>query len=371
MPLNKLRPQFNDFNDAFSFAATLSLQGSYKTQTFQSSSRGQDQLAPNLYTSLVPRTNIWTRHNVPPRAQYRNYHSNYNSVIARKIDPLTEKPLDKAKSVAVKSYWTQQPKTKTEGPSKWINGKKRPQVVRDVQRSLKPKASFKKTILSDNPRWARNQGDHKKRKKQFIVANWGGLGLGNGLVLGTPTVSYGANPGTGLGTGYGAGLSTGLTTGYGTGIGTMLAAGYGSDRNGVLDTRHTFGTNYDSSPTSNTQSSAALSDLSAAELNSLTSQAGLNYLSNLDAAGRGGGTTDLNSLTSSISRYQNNDLDVLGNDANTASIGANAGFDGLNSLTGGTAQNQQYAGNSNLENSLEGKLSAAGGSRQGIGGCKF
>ena len=355
-----------NLSDPFSFSVTPSLQGSYNTQTFQSSSRGQDQLAPNLYTSLVPRlprTNVWTPHYVPQRTQYGAYHSNYNSkVIATKIGPHTQKSLDNAKSV--KSYWTH--------PSKRINGKKVPQVVRDVQRSLKPKASVKKATLSDNPRWARHEGDHKKKKKQFIVANWGSLGLGNGLVLGTPTASYGANLGAGLGTGYGTGLSTGLTTGYNTGLDTMLAAGYGSDRNGVLDARHTFGANYDSSPTSNTQNSVSLSDLSAAEMNSLTTQAGLNYLSNLDAAGRpGGGTTDLNSLASSISRYQNNDLDILGSNANAASMGANAGFDGLDSLAGGTTQNQQYTGNSNLENSLEGKLTAAGGSRQGIGGCKF
>lgn len=252
---------------------------------------------------------------------------------------------------------------------------------KDAQLSLRPRAKVKKATLSSNPRWTRSRGEHKK-KKQFIVANWGGLGLGNGLGLGLTGVAadgYGAGLAAGLGTGYGAGaygtgLSTGLSTDYGAGVGTMLATGYGTagantlGSNAVLDARHNFGTNYGDT-TSNSQGQTALSDLSAAGLSSLSpgqtggnSYAGLNsYVSNL-----AGGGNSLNSISS----YQNNGLDVLGgNAANTASTG----LTGLDSLTGGLSQSQQYGdGNDNLVNSLEEKLNMGGGGRQGIGGgCRL
>ena len=331
-------------------------------------------MAPYPYTSLTPkrpRPNSWIHQSVRPKTQYEAYRESYYSKsIPKKADPRTDRTSINIKNAFAKSYWTQPstPGTLTLS-TKRIKDKIAPQVKKDVLRSLRPKSTVKKT-LSSKPRWTRNQVDHKKKKKQFIVANWGGLGLGNGLALGltgTPTATYDAGLGAGYGTGLSTGLNTGLTANYGTnygaGLGTMLATGtnvLGSD--GVLNTRQNFGTNYE---TSNSQSSAGLSDISAAGLNSLTSPAGLNYLSNL-AGGGGGGVSDLNSMNS-ISQYQNNDLDILGNNANT-----NNGLGGLDSLTGGTTQSQQqYAGNNNLQNSLEGKLSVGGGGRQGIGGCKF
>ena len=345
---------------------TASYQGSYKRQTFQHSLRGKDSLVQNsntLLTSSLPRSTIWNNRYVHPKTKYEIYRDKYKANInSREGGPPTERILGNsiAESIALKSYWKHQPRSKIIGPSKWIRGKKSPQATS----SLRPKDTVKKTTLSSNKRWTRNQAEHKK-KKQFIVANWGGLGLGNGLaygLAGTPTTSYGADLGTGLRTAYG----TGLTTGYGTGLGTILATGYGSqEANGVLDNRQTFGTNYDTTATGNSQSATALSDLSTGALN----QDGLSYLTALDDAVGRGGTANLNSLNS-VSQYQNSDLDILGNSANAASLGTNAGSDGLDVLTGGTAQNQQYAG-TNLGNSLEGKLAVAGGSRQGIGGCKF
>ena len=379
-------------NDNTLFAVTPPVHGSYTGRTYQRYPRDKGHLAPNSYGSFtprLPRPNSWTHHNAPQKTQYVTYRDNYNSKrISRKVDPLMDKALNSAKDIVVKSYWTQQPRPKAAEifplSTKMTNRKKAPQVISDEQRSLRPKATVKKRTVSSKSRWTRNQGDHKKKKKQFIVANWAGLGLGNGLaygLTGTPAATYSA----GLGTGYGTGLSTGLTTG----LGTVLSAGYGTDgtnvlgSDGVLDTRQTFGTNYGGGTTSNSQSATGLSDISAAGLNSLTSEAGLNYLSNLaggagggagGGGGGGGGTSDLNSLTS-ISQYQNNDLDILGNNANTASmaanqLSANADMAGLESLTGGTAQSQQYAGN-NLGNALEGKLAVGGGSRQGIGGCEL
>ena len=299
------------------------------------------------------RTNYWIKANVPSRKQYEEY---YHSHINPKTVDLERKTFKFTRRVPGKSYGMKKQRWE-DGPSKWTDSKRVRPAMRDVQKSLRPKDTVKKATLSSKPRLPRNQGDQKK-KKQYIVANWGGLPLGNGLALGlagTPTASYGAGLGTGLGTGYNTDLSTGLTGSYGTGLGTMLVEGYGSQgENGVLTNRQTFGTNYGVS--SNRQSSPALEDL--AGLNSLTSQAGLNYLSNLDSLG---GTTDLNSLNS-ISQYRNSDLDILGNNAN-------AGLNGLSSLTSGTAH---YVGNNELGNtlhSLQGKL-AGGGNRQGIG-CKY
>lgn len=359
-----------------SFAVTPPLQGSYTSQTYERSPRSRGQLAPNSYTSLTtrrPRTIPWIRHIYPQQTHFVAYRDNYSpKSILGKVDPHTKKTLNNAKHLASKSYWTQQ--RKTVDKKERTNGQIKPQVIRDVRWSPRPKTTVKKATLSSNPRWTRNQGDHKKKKKQFIVANWGGLGLGNGLTLGlsTPAATYGAGLGAGYGTSASTGFSAGLTSDYAGGLGTMLTPVYGSqETNGVLDTRQTFGTNYGAT-TGNSQSSPEMSDLSAAGLNSLTSQAGLNYLSSL--AGGGGGT-DLNSLKS-ISQYQNSDFDVLGNNANTASMRANqlssnTGLEGLDSLTGGTAQSQQYAENGNLGNSLEGNPNVGGGSRQGIGGCKF
>ena len=280
-----------------------------------------------------------------------------------------------AENLAAKSYWSQRPNRKTTAifplARKRLIGTKDPPLSKSEQISLRPKITIKKATLSSNPRWTRSRAEHKK-KKQLIVANWGGLDLGNGLGLGltgTTAGSYGTGLATGLGTSYGAGgtYGTGLSTDYGTGVGTMLATGYGTGgtnvlgSNAVLDARHNFGSSYGDT-TGTGQSQSALSDLSAAGLSSLTSAqtagnsyAGLNsYVSNL----AGGGTSNLNSINT-VSAYQNNGLDVLGNSPNA----------GLNSLTGELSQNQQYGdGGDNLVNSLEEKLNMGGGSRQGVGG---
>lgn len=339
---------------------TPSYQGSYKRQIFQHSPRGKDSLVQNshkLLTSSFPKSTIWNNRYVRPKTEYEIYHDKYKANInSREFGTPTERILGNsiAESIARKSYWKHQPRSNI-GPSKWLSGKKLPQATS----SLRSKDTVKKTTLSSNKRWTRNQAEHKK-KKQFIVANWGGLGLGNGLaygLAGTPAASYGTD------------LGTGITTGYGTGLGTILATAYGpQEANGVLDNRQTFGTNYETTATGNSQRETALSDLSTGALNPLSSQDGLSYLSALDSVG-GRGTANLNSLDS-ISQYQNSDLDILGNSANAASLGTSAGSDGLDVLTGGTGQNQQYTGN-NLGNSLAGKLAVGGGSRQGIGGCKF
>ena len=287
-----------------------------------------------------------------------------------------------AKNLAAKSYWSRHAYGKTKGTfplaRKRLFGTKGPPLSKSEQISLRPKTTIKKATLSSNPRWTRSRAERKK-KKQFIVANWGGLGLGNGLGLsltGTTADSYDTGLTTGLGTSYGTGgtYGTGLSTNYGAGVGTMLATGYGTGgtnvlgSNAVLDARHNFGSSYGDT-TGNGQSQSALSDLSAAGLDSLSpaqtganSYTGLNsFVSNL----AGGETTsNLNSLNS-VSAYHNNGLDVLGNTANTVSTGL-TGFD---SLTGGLSQSQQYGdGSDNLVNSLEEKLNMGGGSRQGVGG---
>ena len=275
----------------------------------------------------------------------------------------------------------------------------------------KPQSSVKKATLSINPRSARGQLDSKK-KKQFIIANYGGLGLGtgyglaNGLAttgtgLGIATGGLGATGtlagtgtalgltsdglgtttgalGTGLGTNFATGLGAGLTSSYGTGVGTSLGGGYGTaatdllGTDGVLDTRQSFGANY-GGITGNGQGGGSLSDYTGVNLNSLTSQTGSNSLSGLNSllSSLGGETSEMNSVGS----YQNNGLDVLGNSANTASLGANqmssnTGVDGIESLAGGVPQNQQYMSD-DMVNSLDEKLNMGGGGRQGIGACKL
>ena len=373
------------------FTASPRLQGSYTSRTYQKSPGAKEQLAPNsynLFTARTSRNNYWSRHYVPTKIRYGAYQNRYNSKsIPSKVVPRTKETIINAKNLAAKSYWSQRANGKTAATfplaRKRLIGTKGPLLSKGEQISLRPKTTIKKATLSSNPRWTRSRGENKK-KKQFIVANWGGLGLGNGLGLGLTGATadnYGAGLATGLGTSYGAGgaygtggtYGTGLSTDYGAGVGTMLATGYGTGgtnvlgSNAVLDARHNFGTTYGDT-TGNGQSQSALSDLSAAGLSSLSSAqtggnsyAGLNsYVSNL----AGGGTSNLNSLNA-VSAYQNNGLDVLGNAANTASTG----LTGLDSLTGGLSQSQQYGdGNDNLVNSLEEKLNMGGGSRQGAGG---
>lgn len=374
------KPQLRKSNSIFT--ASPRLQGSYKSQTYRPSPRAKDPLAPNLFTPRISRNNYWSLHYVPTKIRYGAYQNRYNSksIPSKVVLPARETMLN-AKNLAAKSYWSQRANGKTTATfplaRKRLLGRKGPAHSKSEQISLRPKTTIKKATLSSNPRWARSRGEHKK-KKQFIVANWGGLGLGNGLGLGltgTTTDSYGTGLATGLGTSYGAGgtYGTGLSADYGAGVGTMLATGYGTGgtnvlgSNAVLDARHNFGSSYGDT-TGNGQSQSALSDLSAAGLDSLSSAqtggnsyVGLNsYVSNL----AGGGTSNLNSLNS-VSAYQNNGLDVLGNTANTASTG----LTGLDSLTGGLSQSQQYGdGSDNLVNSLEEKLNMGGGSRQGVGG---
>lgn len=383
MEIQCSKPQLRKSNSLFT--ASPLLQGSYTRRTYQQSPRAKNQLAPNSYSSFTPRVtrnNYWSRHYVPTKIRYGAYQNRYNSKsIPSKVVPRTKETIINAKNLAAKSYWSQRASGKTAATfplaRKRLLGTKGIPVSKGEQMSLRPRTTIKKATLSSNPRWTRSRGEHKK-KKQFIVANWGGLGLGNGLGLGltgTTADSYGTGLATGLGTSYGGGgaYGTGLSTDYGAGVGTMLATGYGTDgtnvlgSNAVLDARHNFGTTYGDT-TGNGQSQSALSDLSAAGLSSLSSAetggnsyAGLNsYVSNL----AGGGTSNLNSLNS-VSAYQNNGLDLLGNTANTASTG----LTGLDSLTGGLSQSQQYGdGNDNLVNSLEEKLNMGGGSRQGVGG---
>lgn len=335
-------------NNCFFFTVTPSIHGANENQIYRPHILNKHKVAPYSYNSLPQRTSTANSflNNDHLSNQYGVY---YHSQINLKPKDLPKKTLHFAGTAPVKSYGTQQKRKKKDGRVQKWNA-----AAIDMQKSLRPKETVKKATLSSKPSLTRNQVDQKKKKKQYIVANWGGLALGNGLALGiggTPTESYGAS----LGTAYG----TNLAGNYGTGLGTMLVAGYGSEGdNGVLTNRQTFGTNY--AANSNSQSSTALGDL--AGLNSLNSQAGLNYLSNLDSLG---GTTDLNSLNS-ISQYRNNDLDILSSNANN-------GLDGFGSLTSGTAQNQRYAGHNALGsslNSLQGKLTAAGGNRQGIG-CKL
>lgn len=339
----------------------------------------KDQLTPNsynLFTPRISRNNYWSRHYVPTKIRYGAYQNKYNSksIPSKIVSPAKETMLN-AENLAAKSYWSQRANRKTTAffplARKRLIDTKGPPLSKSEEISLRPKTTIKKTTLSSDPRWTRSRTENKK-KKQLIVANWGGLGLGNGLGLsltGTTADSYGTGLATGLGTSYGAGGSygTGLSTDYGAGVGTMLTTGYGTGgtnvlgSNAVLDARHNFGSSYGDT-TGNGQSQSTLSDLSAAGLSSLSSAqtggnsyAGLNsYVSNL----AGGGTSNLNSLNS-VNAYQNNGLDVLGNSAGT----------GLDSLTGGLSQNQQYGdGSDNLVNSLEEKLNMGGGSRQGVGG---
>lgn len=339
----------------------------------------KDRLTPNsynLFTPRISRNNYWSRHYVPTKIRYGAYQNKYNSKsIPSKIVSPAKQTMLNAENLAAKSYWSQWANRKTTAlfplARKRLIGTKGPPLSKSEEISLRPKTTIKKATLSSDPRWTRSRTENKK-KKQLIVANWGGLGLGNGLGLsltGTTADSYGTGLTTGLGTSYGAGGSygTGLSTDYGAGVGTMLTTGYGTGgtnvlgSNAVLDARHNFGSSYGDT-TGNGQSQSTLSDLSAAGLSSLSSAqtggnsyAGLNsYVSNL----AGGGTSNLNSLNS-VSAYQNNGLDVLGNSAGT----------GLDSLTGGLSQNQQYGdGSDNLVNSLEEKLNMGGGSRQGVGG---
>lgn len=343
----------------FSLAVALPQHGPYLSPSYQRSSRVKSEIQSyphNSVTQRLPKANPWGRYGVSPWTSHGTYlDKNYLKSISKKADFRTHKTLANTKNAASRLYWKPQLRQSIFPLS---NERTKKTSIPHTGRSFRLRPTIKKTTLSPESRWARNQVDRKKKKKQFIVANWGGLGLGNGYALGltgTPTATYSA----GLGTGYGTGLTTGLASNYGAGIGTMLATGTNSlGSEGVLDTRQNFGTNYG---TSNSQSSLGLSDLSAAGLSSLTSQTGVNYLSNL--AG-GGETSDLNSLNS-INQYQNSDLDILDNNRNS-----NTGLAGLNSFDG-TAQSQQYAGNNNLQNSLEGKLTVGGGGRQGIGGCKF
>lgn len=367
------------------FSVSPPLQGSYTSRAYQFSPRPRYQVTSNSYSSLTPRISrhdYWSRYYVPTKIRYGAYRNTYSpKSTLRKVDPFKEKPTIYAKNVAAKPYWSHRLSAKAAKTfplaRKRLLSKKVSPVDKGAQISLRPRTTVKKATLLSNPRWPRSRGEHKK-KKQFIVANWGGLGLGDGYGLGltgTTADSYGTGLTAGLGTGYGAaaygtGLSTGLSTGYGAGVGTMLATGYGTagtnvlGSNAVLDARHNFGTNYGDT---NSQSQTALSDLSAAGLSSLTSAqtggnsyAGINsYVSNL----AGGGNT--------VSSYQNNGLDVLGgNTENTAATG----LAGLDSLTGGLSQSQQQYGDGsdNLVNSLEEKLNMGGGSRQGVGGefCK-
>lgn len=373
----------------FSFlAVSQSLQGSYTSKAYHQSPRYRNQLQVNSYNSYTPRNtrnNHWGGHYAPAKLRYGANGENANlKSLPGKTDPRTEKTIVKAKNLATNAYLAQRPTAKKAAtfslPTKRLLNKK------IVQRPLKDRSTVKKATLSANPRWTRSRGERKK-KKQFIVANYGGLGLGNGLGLGltgTTADSYSAGLTAGLGTAaygtgaygagaYGTGFNTGLSNDYGAGLGTVLATGYGTGgtnvlgSNAVLSARHNFGTNYGAASTSNDQSQTALSDLSAAGLNSLTStQAGgvNSYVSNLGAAG-GAGISDLSSLNS-LSSYQNNGLDMLGNTGNTATTG----LSDYNSVTGGLSQSQQQLGegSDNLLNSLEEKLNMGTGGRQGIGG---
>lgn len=172
-------------------SGTPSFQRPYDRQIDRSHLKGKDHFAPNSYNQLIERrsrTNPWIKANVPSRKQYEEY---YHSHINPKTVDLERKTFKFTRRVPGKSYGMKKQRWE-DGPSKWTDSKRVRPAMRDVQKSLRPKDTVKKATLSSKPRLPRNQGDQKK-KKQYIVANWGGLPLGNGLALGlagTPTASY-------------------------------------------------------------------------------------------------------------------------------------------------------------------------------------
>ena len=222
----------------FSLAVALRQHGPYLSPSYQRSSRIKSEIQSyphNSVTQRLPKANLWGRYGVSPWTSHGTYlDKNYLKSISKKADFRTHKTLANTKNAASRLYWKPQLRQSMFPLS---NERTKKTSIPHTGRSFRLRPTIKKTTLSPESRWARNQVDRKKKKKQFIVANWGGLGLGNGYALGltgTPTATYSA----GLGTGYGTGLTTGLASNYGAGIGTMLATGTNSlGSEGVLDTK--------------------------------------------------------------------------------------------------------------------------------------
>ena len=348
--------------------------GSFRSRTHHQTLRDKKLSETNPYNFYAPRTNArnndWSDQYFS-RSQYNSYRRNANLLsLSRRAGSRTNKKIQREREPPNNSHWAQKNSSKKLTRSS-LTTKSLPSTG-GVQDSLRDRSTVKKATLA-SPRWTRSRGEHKK-KKQFIVANWGGLGLGNGLgvgLTGTTTDSYDTGLNTRLGTAaYGTGLSASYSNDYGAGLGTLLAPGYGTGganvlgSNAVLDPRHNFGSNYGGATTSNGQSQTALSDLSSTTLNSLSSPQAGGVNSLLSNLGETGGVSDLSSMNS-LSSYQNNGLDMLGNTGNTASTG----LDNFNSLSGELSQSQQLGdGSENLLNSLEEKLNMGAGGRQGIGG---